>query len=76
MRVSIDSLVFEDDERGPDDELKLQFESAILILKRKGNQGVIGRDDFKARDKAYCTDQQLNKDLQALSHWVAPQQRS
>lgn len=27
MRVSIDSLVFEEDERGPDDELKLQFEA-------------------------------------------------
>lgn len=27
MHVSIDSLVFEDDERGPDDELRLQFEA-------------------------------------------------
>lgn len=27
MRVSIDSLVFEDNERGPDDDLRLQFEA-------------------------------------------------
>lgn len=27
MSVTIDSLVFEEDERGPDDQLKLQFEA-------------------------------------------------
>jgi len=27
LHVNIDSLVFEDKERGPDDELKLQFEA-------------------------------------------------
>lgn len=31
MSVTIDSLVFDEDERGPDDELKLQFEAVCQL---------------------------------------------
>lgn len=31
MSISIDSLVFDDNERGPDDDLKLQFEAVCRL---------------------------------------------
>jgi len=39
LHVSLDSLVFEEDERGPGDDLRLQFEAVSQLL--EGEQAVV-----------------------------------
>ncbi len=58
LQVSIDSLAFDDDERGPDDELKLQFEAISHFgpedkeVARTVLEGLIIRHDSHKWDKA------------------------